>query len=298
MAARSRRSRPCRRCRSGCWRRACASRAALPLPAELLTLDPGAARRCWRRWHEHARPPSASTRCCPPSTACATPSRASRCARWSPPFAQEFAALEENVEQLYDDQFIETCADWVAPYIGDLIGYRPLHGVAPHVASPRAEVANTIAYRRRKGTARCWSSWRATSPTGRRTRWSSSSSSPTTQYMKHIRLHAPATADLRDLAAAAASGRRVQRRRAHAPRCAGPRAGAGRYNIPNIGIFLWRLQPFAPERRAADRRPRRCQRPQVPLQSAGRRPAAVPPRRAPRTTITHISPSRSTCPSP
>ena len=67
--------------------------------------------------------------------------------------AQQFAALEENVEQLYDDQFIETCADWVAPYIGDLIGYRPLHGVAPKVASPRAEVANTIGYRRRKGTA-------------------------------------------------------------------------------------------------------------------------------------------------
>ena len=44
-------------------------------------------------------------------------------------FAQQFAALEENLEQLYDDQFIETCADWVAPYIGDLIGYRPLHGV-------------------------------------------------------------------------------------------------------------------------------------------------------------------------
>ncbi len=67
--------------------------------------------------------------------------------------ADQFAALEENVEQLYDDQFIETCADWVVPYIGDLIGYRPLHGVAPRVASPRAEVANTIAYRRRKGTA-------------------------------------------------------------------------------------------------------------------------------------------------
>ena len=67
-------------------------------------------------------------------------------------FAREFEALEENLEQLYDDQFIETCAEWVAPYIGELIGYRPLHGVAPRVSSPRAEVANTIAFRRRKGT--------------------------------------------------------------------------------------------------------------------------------------------------
>jgi hypothetical protein len=68
-------------------------------------------------------------------------------------FAQELEALAENIDQLYDDQFIETCGAWVAPYIGDLIGYRPLHGVTPAVASPRAEVANTIAYRRRKGTA-------------------------------------------------------------------------------------------------------------------------------------------------
>lgn len=68
-------------------------------------------------------------------------------------FAHELQALEEHLEQLYDDQFIETCAPWAAPYIGDLIGYRPLHGTSPAVSSPRAEVANTIAYRRRKGTA-------------------------------------------------------------------------------------------------------------------------------------------------
>ena len=38
--------------------------------------------------------------------------------------ADQIAVLEENLAQLYDDQFIETCADWVVPYIGDLIGYR------------------------------------------------------------------------------------------------------------------------------------------------------------------------------
>ena len=67
--------------------------------------------------------------------------------------AEEIAVLRENLDQLYDDQFIETCADWVAPYIGDLIGYRPIHGVTARTISARAEVANTIAYRRRKGTA-------------------------------------------------------------------------------------------------------------------------------------------------
>ncbi len=42
-------------------------------------------------------------------------------------FADELAVMEENLAQLYDDAFIETCADWAIPYIGDLIGYEPLH---------------------------------------------------------------------------------------------------------------------------------------------------------------------------
>ena len=67
--------------------------------------------------------------------------------------AEQVAVLQEDLAQLYDDQFIETAADWVIPYIGDLIGYQPLNGVIPQIASPRAEVANTIRYRRRKGTA-------------------------------------------------------------------------------------------------------------------------------------------------
>src|SRR3954470_9760203 len=69
------------------------------------------------------------------------------------------AALDEDLAQFYDDQFIETCADWVVPYIGDLVGYRALYGTpgstssSADVGHPRAEVANTIGYRRRKGTA-------------------------------------------------------------------------------------------------------------------------------------------------
>jgi hypothetical protein len=156
-------------------------------------------------------------------------------------FAEQFAAIEENVEQLYDDQFIETCADWVAPYIGDLIGYRPLHGVAPKIASPRAEVANTIAYRRRKGTALMLEQL-----AGDVTDWPAHAVEffellTTTQYMKHIRLHANATADLRNLPAAFRVGSAFQSF-ARTPEMRRPETGAGRYNIPNIGIFLWRLR--------------------------------------------------------
>ena len=58
--------------------------------------------------------------------------------------AEQVAVLQEDANQLYDDQFIETCAAWVAPYIGDLIGFRPLHAVPEATLGARAEVANTI----------------------------------------------------------------------------------------------------------------------------------------------------------
>lgn len=67
--------------------------------------------------------------------------------------AAQGAIVEENIRQLYDDQFIETCAPWVIPYIGDLIGYNSIYQVSSAGADSRAEVANTIGYRRRKGTA-------------------------------------------------------------------------------------------------------------------------------------------------
>lgn len=159
--------------------------------------------------------------------------------------AQEFEALEDNIEQLYDDQFIETCQAWVAPYIGDLVGYRPLHGVAAAVASPRAEVANTVAYRRRKGTAamleqlaRDVTGWPATRAT------EFFEQLATTQYMNHVRLQAPATANLHDAQAMQLRGGAFNAV-AHTAEMRRPETGGGRYNIPNIGIFLWRLRPFA-----------------------------------------------------
>jgi hypothetical protein len=174
--------------------------------------------------------------------------------------AQEFAALEENLDQLYDDQFIETCADWVAPYIGDLIGYRPLHGVAPKISSPRAEVANTIGYRRRKGTALMLEQLASDV-----TSWPAHAVEffeqlAATQYMKHIRLQAKATADLRDNRALFLQSGAFNAL-AHTAEMRRPESGAGRYNIPNIGIFLWRLAslrltavPLTPDPGDASRR--------------------------------------------
>jgi hypothetical protein len=153
--------------------------------------------------------------------------------------------LAESLEQLYDDEFIETCAPWVAPYIGDLIGYRTLHGVVPQIASTRDEVANTIRYRRRKGTVSVLEQL-AADVTG----WPAHAVEffellATTQYMNHVRLHAAATADLRGEARLELSGAfqaGAFDTFAHTAEMRRISSRSGRYNIPNVGIFLWRVQ--------------------------------------------------------
>ena len=114
-------------------------------------------------------------------------------------FAEQIGVVEENLEQLYDDLFIETCADWVIPYIGYLIGYESLHDVVPRVASPRrAEVAHTIALRRRKGTATVLEQLAqdVTDWNGRVVEFFQLR--PATQYMNHPRPHSRRCLDLRD----------------------------------------------------------------------------------------------------
>jgi hypothetical protein len=157
--------------------------------------------------------------------------------------AEQVAALEENLDQLYDDQFIETCAPWVAPYIGDLIGYRSLHGVVPDVASPRADVANTIRYRRRKGTASMLEQL-ARDVTGWPARavelfqllgW--------TQHMNHLRPLAYYAPDLRNTEALRWRDTAFDTI-AHTVDVRHIDTGAVRHNIPNIGITLWRVRAF------------------------------------------------------
>jgi hypothetical protein len=161
--------------------------------------------------------------------------------------ADQIAVLEEDLDQLYDDQFIETCAEWIVPYIGDLIGVRGIYDFADssfmHSLSQRAQVANTIAYRRRKGTATVLEQL-ARDVTG----WDAKVVEyfkllATTQYMNHLRMGNLYSPDLRNMEqlewlntpfeslAHTADVRQIYSRR-------------GKYNIPNIGIFLWRLRSY------------------------------------------------------
>jgi hypothetical protein len=157
---------------------------------------------------------------------------------------EQLAVLADDLDQLYDDQFIETCAPWVIPYIGDLIGYQPVHGVATALASPRAEVAHTISFRRRKGTilvleqlARDVTGWGAHAMEVFKVL-------ATTQYTKSVRPLNHYSPDLR----------RWQIREyvdtsfdgiAHKIDVRQIGTGGGRYNIQNIGIFLWSLNAYS-----------------------------------------------------
>src|SRR5205085_2658640 len=69
---------------------------------------------------------------------------------------REVQLVEDDITRLYDNWFIETCDEWVVPYIADLLGIRSLAGSSSagnSGLSQRSYVANTLAYRRRKGTA-------------------------------------------------------------------------------------------------------------------------------------------------
>lgn len=151
--------------------------------------------------------------------------------------------VESDITQLYDNWFIETCEEWVVPYLGELLGVRGLHPIPNTRFSQRSQVANTLAYRRRKGTATMLEQLARDT-----TLWNARVVEffellATTQYVNHVRLHNLRSPDLRqrdtldlldtpfDTIAHTVDVRNIARDR-------------GRHNIPNIGICLWRLQSY------------------------------------------------------
>ncbi len=172
--------------------------------------------------------------------------------------AEQVNLLEADIEQLYENWFIETCEDWVVPYLGELIGYRPvfeagetLSNATPRqqqryrILIPRREVANTIRYRRRKGTlalledlGRDITGWPARAVAFYKLL-------SQTQSLNHLRLDRGQTVDLRQPEALAridspfdSLAHTVDVRRISSPR------RAGRYNLPHVGLFVWPMQTY------------------------------------------------------
>jgi hypothetical protein len=172
--------------------------------------------------------------------------------------AQQLGIVEDNIQQLYDDQFIETCDPWVIPYIGDLIGYNSIYEIAA-TSDSRAEVANTIGYRRRKGTLLALEQVVA-DVSGRTTvAVEEFRRLITTESMRLVRPRHDSTLNLRrtsaldrlntafDPASRTIDVRRIAPRLRIAPD-PDPAPldislhGPGRSNIPDIAIHLWRLK--------------------------------------------------------
>lgn len=162
--------------------------------------------------------------------------------------------VKQGIDGLWDDYFIETCADWVIPYVGDLVGNNPLHEV---VVGPRADAAKTIYYRRRKATlpmleelARDVTGWHAYAVAFfELLGW--------TQNLNHLRYQAAPIHDARDPGVFDRVGT-VNLRNADAlDLLDGPfdvvchtvdvrptGRAEGWHNIPKIGFFLWRLRHY------------------------------------------------------
>jgi hypothetical protein len=174
--------------------------------------------------------------------------------------AEQLANLRQNLDELWDDFFIETCQDWIVPYIGALIGTNLLAN--PVARSNRLEVRDTVQWRRSKGTVAMLtalgsgtSGWSAdTAEFLRSLGWS--------QNMNHLRMDRSLTADLRDTYRLSLLGRAADpfahaadirpandldqtRITAASSAMSGTAWGTpGRYQIENVGFFVRRLMAF------------------------------------------------------
>jgi hypothetical protein len=171
---------------------------------------------------------------------------------------EQALVVARDVDRLYDDWFIETCDPWAVPYIGDLLGVRvltpveapgdPVAPVPARALGSRGYVANTMAYRRRKGTLAVIEQL-ALDVTG----WAAHAVEGfgllgTTQYLNHVRTANLRTPDLRRAGIDTVVDSPFDRTghtadvRSISPSRSGARAGI--HNIPNVALHLWRLQSY------------------------------------------------------
>lgn len=145
-----------------------------------------------------------------------------------------------DIAALWRNFFVETCDDWMLPYIADRIGLNLINDLP---ADNRRELARTIGYRRRKGTVPQLETM-ARDVTGydchvveffTRLVW--------TQNMIHLRMATPATVDVRDRAAMSRIGSAFDRSLCTADVRPADQ-GHGHFAIRKLGFLLWRLQPI------------------------------------------------------
>src|ERR1051326_8032399 len=173
--------------------------------------------------------------------------------------SEQVNVVQANIAQLYENWFIETCEDWVVPYIGDLVGYAPASStgepvdvknrralVRERAVISRSEVANTVRFRRRKGTvavleelAEAVAGWPARAIEFYRFL-------SYTQNINSLHLDRGQTVDVRNGLALQELGSGFEEN-AHTVdvRAAGVQHFPSRYNIASAALFVWRLKNYS-----------------------------------------------------
>lgn len=158
----------------------------------------------------------------------------------------ELNLIEGDIEDLYNNWFIETCDEWAVSYIGDLLSVRDLNAANPRAGGQerRAYVANTLAYRQRKGTTPVLEQL-AQDITG----WGARAVEPrqllaTTQSINHVRRQSM-TADIRRDRQPERLGTPFEERVAYTTEIQRhPTENRGLYNPASVSLYLWRLQSY------------------------------------------------------
>jgi hypothetical protein len=176
--------------------------------------------------------------------------------------SEQVNVVDSDIAHLYRNWFIETCDDWVVPYIADLIGYQPVNQgdlsagsvstALSRILVPRREVAGFIGFRRRKGTlalleqlAGAVAGWPA-----RVVEFDRYLS--VTQSIDHLHQGRARTTDLRSGGALDLLGtpfdslsHTLDLRRVNSFRT------PGLYSVPTVAVFVWRLRIYSVTRALA-----------------------------------------------
>ncbi|HYH08526.1 MAG TPA: hypothetical protein VEK11_15830 [Thermoanaerobaculia bacterium] len=154
---------------------------------------------------------------------------------------EQVQVVEDDIARMYENWFIETCDDWVVPYLGDLVGYQVTNDLAP-----RRDVANYVRAHRRRGTVSLLELLAADTSGLPARAVEFFSLLARTQSLDHLNPDRGRFADLRDHDALDLIDTPFDRMTHTADiRHVTAKRTRGHHNIPSAAAYLWRLRAYS-----------------------------------------------------
>lgn len=155
---------------------------------------------------------------------------------------EEFENIQRQIDTAYANCFIETCETWVEAYIADLLGVQGLDS-SDALPTQRARIANTIGYRRRKGQQGVLervindvTGWRADVV-------EYAQLLGMTQHTQHVRPGKGQMMNIRNIYGVDTLKTPFEVN-AHLVDIRSPLRYPTKFNINNLGLFIWRLVSY------------------------------------------------------